>query len=113
LPGPNDCFGGNVEEGDGAPTTSPPALQSLSPSCTSGPSLPDLNALFLDQVVCDSESISIGPISGQQVCLPGTHYPRQTSVEMHPLPPNLPSMPDPCDGVPANAWCPASSHPDR
>jgi hypothetical protein len=28
-----------------------------------------------------------------------------TKVKMHPLPKNLPSMPNPCQGVPANAWC--------
>ena len=24
---------------------------------------------------------------------------------MHPLPTGLPTMPNPCAGVPANAWC--------
>jgi hypothetical protein len=28
---------------------------------------------------------------------------------MKPLPSNLPTMPDPCTGVPANAWCPSGS----
>jgi hypothetical protein len=27
-------------------------------------------------------------------------------VVMRPLPHNLPTMPNPCKGVPANAWCP-------
>ena len=70
------------------------------------PRLPDLNALFLDEVACDSESISIGPIGGGSICLPGSNYPRTTGVVMHPLPKGLPSMADPCDGVPANPWCP-------
>jgi hypothetical protein len=108
-PGPTDCFGGNVEEGGGAPTTSPPLLQSLYPSCTGATVPPDLNALFLDEVACDSESIDIGPVSGDQVCLPGTNYPRATTVVMHPLPHGLATMPDPCAGVPANPWCPAGS----
>ena len=30
---------------------------------------------------------------------------RRTSVIMHPLPAGLPTMPDPCSGVPANPWC--------
>jgi len=63
--------------------------------------------VFLDEVACDSESISIGPITGGSVCLPGSDYPRLTKVVMHPLPGNLTSMPDPCAGVPANPWCPA------
>ena len=28
------------------------------------------------------------------------------AVVMHPLPKGLPTMPNPCAGVPANAWCP-------
>jgi hypothetical protein len=108
LPGPADCFGGNVEEGGGAPTTSPPDLQALYPNCTGALTLPDLNPLFLDEVACDSESITIGPIKGAEICLPGTYYPRRTSVIMHPLPSGLPSMQDPCSGVPANSWCPSS-----
>ena len=105
-PGATDCFGGNVEYGGGAPVTSPPLLQTLFPSCTGATTAPDLNAVFLDQVACDSESISIGPIAGGATCLPGTHYPRLTKVDMHPLPDDLGTMPDPCAGVPSNPWCP-------
>jgi len=43
-PGPTDCFGGNVEVGGGAPSTSPPALQTLYPACTGDTTVPDLNA---------------------------------------------------------------------
>jgi hypothetical protein len=112
-PGVTDCFGGNVELGGGAPKTSPPLLQTLFPSCTGATVPPDLNAVFLDQVACDSESIDIGPVAGNDVCLPGTHYPRTQGVVMHPLPQGLTTMADPCQGVPANAWCPSSdSNPD-
>ena len=31
----------------------------------------------------------------------------RTGVVMHPLPKGIPTMPNPCAGVPANAWCPA------
>ena len=109
LPGPTDCFGGNVEYGGGAATTSPPLLEALYPSCTGQTTLPDLNPVFLDQVACDSQSVSIGPISGGTFCLPGANYPRKTQVTMQPLPSNLAPMPDPCSGVPANAWCPTNS----
>jgi hypothetical protein len=105
LPGATDCFGGNVEYGGGAPTTSPPLLQTLYPSCSGQTVLPDLNALFIDQVACDSQSASIGPIAGGTLCLPGTNYPRRTAVVMHPLPAGLATMPNPCQGAPANAWC--------
>jgi hypothetical protein len=106
-PDATDCFGGNVEYGGGAVTTSPPLLQSLYPSCTGQTVPPDLNPPFVDEVACDSESVSIGPVAGGTLCLPGSNYPRQTSVVMHPLPAGLASMPDPCQGVPANRWCPA------
>ncbi len=53
-----------------------------------------------------------GPLFGQVLCdtgyLPcpkGSHYPKFIHVVMHALP-KLPSMPNPCAGVPANAWCP-------
>ncbi len=106
-PGPTDCFGGNVEYGGGAVTTSPPGLQSLYPSCTGQTVPPDANAPFLDEVACDSQSASIGPVASGTLCLPGSNYPRQTAVVMHPLPPGLLTMADPCQGVPTNPWCPA------
>jgi hypothetical protein len=57
-------------------------------------------------------------------CPPGSHYPRQTTIVMHPLPgtessasgrpalenpasANLAGMANPCKGVPTNPWCPA------
>jgi len=106
-PGPPDCFRGNTERGGGSASTSPPGLEALFPSCTGSTTLPDLNLPFLDQVACDSQSASIGPVSAGTFCLPGTNYPRRTKVIMHPLPSGLPSMPQPCAGVPANPWCPA------
>jgi hypothetical protein len=121
--GPTDCFRANTDA-DGDLTTSPPDAESLYPECTGLTVLPDANALFTDEVACDSNSISIGPVEGDAVCLPGTHYPRQTEVVMHPLPgassltapssTNLSTMPDPCRGdpdiagssLPASPWCP-------
>jgi hypothetical protein len=48
-------------------------------------------------VLCDT---------GNGTCPAGAKYPQATGVVMHPLPKTLVSMPNPCDGVPANAWCP-------
>lgn len=101
------CFGGNHQLGGGDVVTSPPLLQSLYPSC-SGLPIPDLNLPFLDEVACDSQTVSIGPVPASALCLPGANYPRRTEIVMHPLPTNLPTMPNPCAGVPANPWCPAS-----
>ncbi|HUC37785.1 MAG TPA: hypothetical protein VMR97_11765 [Acidimicrobiales bacterium] len=116
-PGPTDCFSGNTEPGGKSATTSPPDLELLYPKCTGATVPPDANALFADEVACDSDSISIGPVAGGTVCPPGANYPRQTKVVMHPLPgasgleapssSTLPSMPNPCKGVPVNPWCPA------
>ena len=52
---------------------------------------------LLGQVLCDT---------GFGTCPAGSRYPQLTVITMHPLPANLPSMPNPCLGVPDNAWCP-------
>ena len=109
-PGPADCFAGNVEAGGHPATTSPPDLQTLYPDCTGQTVPPDLNAPFLDEVACDSGSVSIGPLTGGTLCVPGANYPRRTTVVMHPLPAGLGTMPNPCQGVPDNPWC-ASGQP--
>jgi hypothetical protein len=88
-----NCFAGNT-----APDGSTPAnLEQVQPTCgsvmteanTGGPSL-------LAQVLCDT---------GFGSCPKGANYPKATGVVMHPLPNGLPSLPNPCSGVPANAWC--------
>jgi hypothetical protein len=107
-PGPSDCFSGNTEAGGGDPTTSPPLLQQTEATCgTTVP--PDVNPPFLDEVACDAQAISIGPVPAGDLCLPGSSYPRRTKVVLPPLPSGLATMPDPCAGVPANPWCPATA----
>jgi hypothetical protein len=127
-PDATDCFGANVEVGGAAATTSPGDAESLYPTCDGGLAVPDANALFLDQVACDSDNAQLAGIATGTLCLPGTHYPRQTKIVMHPLPgatrghghpaienpasANLKSMKDACAGVPANPWCPEHLHSD-
>jgi hypothetical protein len=116
-PGPTDCFSGNTDA-SGNLTTSPPLLQVLYPKCTGATVPPDLDPVFFDEVACDSDSITIGPLTGSTVCVPGTNYPRQTKVVMHALPgatgleapssSDLPTMVNPCEGAPANPWCPGT-----
>jgi hypothetical protein len=106
------CFRGNTEEGGGPLKTSPTYLQQAYPYCNGTTVMPNVNPMFLDQALCDSQSISLGPISGGTLCLPGTHYPRRATIVMHPLPKNLPTMPDPCMSVPANPWCPGGGSAD-
>jgi hypothetical protein len=106
-PGPTDCYSGNTDNG-GPISSSPGAIQTLYPSCNGGTVAPNLNFGFLDEVACDSQAISLGPITGGDLCPPGANYPRRTQVVLHPLPQGLQAMPDPCAGVPANPWCTGS-----
>ena len=127
-PGPTDCFSGNTDT-SGPLTTSPPLVQVLYPACTGATVPPDANALFADEVACDAGSIAIGPVPGSTLCPPGANYPPRTTVVLQALPgatagtyggqpvpaienpssSTLPTDPDPCQGVPANPWCPAGA----
>ena len=115
-PGPANCFRGNTEEGGGSVSSSPPTLQTTTTTC-GGTVPPDTNAPFTAEVLCDSQAISVGPVSGSSACLPTDHYPRVTKVVMHPLPTGLTTMPNPCAGVPDNPRCrrgfAATAHADK
>jgi hypothetical protein len=96
--GPSNCFRDNTETGGGQVTSSPSNLQQTKPTC--GGTVPaDPNPTLTNQVLCDSQFAATP-------CPPGANYPRATGVVMHPLPPGLATMPNPCAGAPANAWCP-------
>ena len=96
---PLNCFRANKAVG-GLLSMSPAGLQQR--GCAGVASAADVNASFLAQVLCNTQVF--GPGIG---CTPGSHYPRLKRVVMHPLPKRLPSMPNPCQGVPTNPWCPA------
>src|SRR5579884_3054545 len=113
-PGPTDCFAGNIDT-SGTLTITPSNAEQMYPTCN-GQTVPPSDSnpqseMFTAEVACDS-TLSL-PAAGKAPCLPTDSYPRRQSVIMHPLPPasELPSMPNPCAGVPANPWCPA--HPAR
>ncbi len=104
-PNPTNCFHGNVERGGGDVTSSPSGLQQSKPRCE-GNAGPDPNPAMTNQIACDSQFFgSLLPTGGGTPCTPGSNYPRRTDIVMHPLPAGLATMPQPCDGVPANAWC--------
>jgi hypothetical protein len=86
-----NCFRGNVAP-DGSVPTSLERTQATCGPVTKGP---NADATLLGQVLCDT---------GFGSCPAGSTYPAFTGVVMHPLP-KLATMPDPCAGVPANAWC--------
>jgi hypothetical protein len=89
---PQNCFGGNTAP-DGS---APPNLQTLQPTCGTLSTAPNTGGTLLGQVLCDT---------GFGACPAGAKYPKATGVVMHALPKTLTSMPNPCVGVPANAWC--------
>jgi hypothetical protein len=106
--GPTDCFSGNVEAG-GAPVVSTPSnAEQLYPTCNGQVVQPSdvtstQSETFTNEVLCDSQvSLSAG---SKPPCQSTDHYPRLSKVVMHKLPKGLASMPNPCAGVPANAWC--------
>ena len=95
---PSDCYAGNVNtRGPLGPEAA--KLQLAFPSCTKTDVPPNLNIPFLNEVLCDS-GVKLAPFG----CQPGDHYPQRTRVIMQPLR-SQPTMPNPCAGVPANAWC--------
>ncbi|HZU61101.1 MAG TPA: hypothetical protein VE983_09050 [Solirubrobacteraceae bacterium] len=106
---PTDCFHGNKDPKGLA--TAPAHAQQMYPRCKGKMSSPSDTtpggAQFTEEVACDA-TLAL-PLAGKAPCAPGDHYPRRKRVIMHPLPParELPTMPNPCQGVPPNPWCPA------
>ncbi len=93
---PQNCYAGNT-----APDGSTPAnLETSQPrsACGTVSTASNSGGPLLAQVECDT---------GFGACPAGANYPKPSvaGVEVHPLPTNLPTMPNPCKGVPANAWC--------
>jgi hypothetical protein len=90
---PSNCYRDNV-----APDGSTPAgLEQSQPTCGVPTTGAETGGALLGQVLCDT---------GDGPCTAGMNYPKTTSVIMHPLPSGLPTMANPCQGVPDNAWCP-------
>lgn len=89
---PSNCYVGNT-----APNGSTPAdLQQTQPKCGVTTTAANTGGALLAQALCDT---------GNAPCGADMVYPQPTAVVMHPLPKGLPTMPDPCSGVPANPWC--------
>jgi hypothetical protein len=89
---PSNCYVGNT-----APSGSTPAnLEQLQPVCGKTTTAGNTGGPLLAQVLCDTGG---GPCAADAV------YPKTTGVVMQPLPKGIPTMPNPCAGVPSNAWC--------
>jgi len=110
---PANCFHGNTDGSGtavnakhiqlGGVTTAPPLLQFFPSNICGIPGLgaPIPSILGLE-LLCNAQFSGI-------TCptTPLTNYPRTTVVQMMPLP-SQPTMPDPCQGVPRNPWCPTN-----
>ena len=97
---PGNCFSGNVDPK--GLTADPPAalLQSPLYSCHL-PNAGDMG-LLAAEALCATQLVAPCPTIPLLA-----HYPRATTVVLH-MPPAQTTMPDPCAGVPTNAWCPAT-----
>jgi hypothetical protein len=94
---PANCFAGNHYPNGSSPSN----LEKTMPACGGITKSNNTGGNLFPQVLCDT---------GFGACTSGMHYPKVTGkVIMKPLPKNLPTMPHPCSGVPANPWCPRSS----
>ena len=92
---PANCYSGN-----NAPNGSAPAnLEQLQPTCGVTTTTTNSDNTLLAQVECDTRLAA---------CPAGSNYPPQTGVHLEPMPQGLPTMSDPCNGVPSNAWCSSS-----
>jgi hypothetical protein len=101
--GPNanadsNCFHDNADTA--GPLTSDPSNIDSFNHCGQTYSSPG-SAAFLAQVSCDSGLLASCPSTTV------ANYPRATNVVLKMPPPQL-SLRNPCQGVPANPWCPAA-----
>jgi hypothetical protein len=94
-----NCFGGNTAPGGFTPSN----LEQAQPPSSCGKTTTAANpgGELFTQVLCDTGFAAVVGIS----CT-GANYPTpSTPPTMTTVPTNLPSMPNPCQGVPDNAWC--------
>jgi len=90
---PQNCYTGNVTPDGIVPTN----LQQSLTKCGVKSKVAIQPSDLVAQVLCDT---------GYGSCPPGANYPPSTKVAIVPLPTKqLATMPNPCVGVPNNAWC--------
>jgi hypothetical protein len=94
---PGNCFHDNRDP-EGL-TSDPPTIQDPPYNPCGQPNGGDMGPLVA-QAECASELLA--PCPGA----PQADYPRPGKVKLRRLPRHLPTMPNPCVGVPANPWCP-------
>jgi hypothetical protein len=93
---PQNCFVGNR-----APAGSAPAdLEQAQAKCGVPTKSSNTGGPLLAQVECDAGFL---PCTSTEV------YPKRTVTDLAKVPGDLPTMPNPCVGVPTNPWCPSGS----
>jgi hypothetical protein len=91
---PSNCFRNNDAPDGSAPSN----LEQIEKTCDVTTKAGNTGGPLFAQVLCDT---------GLAACPPGAKYPKPNgTVVLKALPLGLPTMPNPCAGVPANAWCP-------
>jgi hypothetical protein len=93
---PGNCFMNNTDPM--GLSTEPMGIQSA-PFNPCGQANGSTSPAALGQLACATR---LAP------CPPGTHYPKPARTFKLAMAPRQPTMPNPCKGVPADAWCPAS-----
>ena len=89
---PSNCYVGNHAPNGSAPSD----LEATQPKCGVTTKAGNTGGPLLGQVLCDT---------GFGGCPPGAKYPKLGKVILTSVPKTLPTMSNPCAGVPANAWC--------
>ncbi len=88
-----------------APSGGVPAdLEQTQPTCGAPTAAANTGGPLLAQVLCDT---------GFGSCPAGAHYPPATTVVMHPLPGNLPTMPIPARASPPTRGVRTENRADR
>ena len=89
----DNCFRGNRDPG--GLTSDPAHIQSPAVLGMCGVAGQGDNDVLQAQLACAAFG----------VCPAGGTYPQTTEVRLLPIPHHLPTMPEPCEGVPDNPWC--------
>jgi hypothetical protein len=93
---PQNCFRGNSAPDGSAPGN----LAKIQKVCGVRTKAGNLGGSLFAEVLCDT---------GLSSCPAGSHYPKPNGkVVLKAVPKGLPTMPNPCQGVPANPWCPGA-----
>jgi len=99
---PGNCWHDNTDT-SGMLTSEPLLIQTTHGTCGIPNTGDPLTSPLGVQVACNTQALFPCPSTAV------ANYPRATQIAMMPIPNDLPGMPNPCDGVPANPWCPAGS----